>query len=175
MSTSSAVTVSGNGSYGTPNPQVVPTAIGNYHWVAVYSGSSPNTSALTHNAACDDTNEDVTVRDVPSSLFTGQSWVPSDSMTVSAPVGGSLARIAHFAFYTNATCTGTAVYTDAETVSGTSPQTVTSGNAPAQSASGSYSWSVSYDSTNPAQRDIPATCQETSGLTVTNGGTVSSP
>jgi hypothetical protein len=36
------------------------------------------------------------------------------------------------------------------------------------------SWKVSYDSTNPAQRDIPASCHETSALTVTNGGTVSS-
>ncbi|MFC7486606.1 hypothetical protein ACOCJ7_10245 [Knoellia sp. CPCC 206453] len=29
--------------------------------------------------------------------------------------------------------------------------------------------------TNPAQPDIPASCHETSALTVTNGGTISSP
>jgi len=33
---------------------------------------------------------------------------------------------------------------------------------------------VSYDSTNPAQRDIGDTCHETSALTISNGGTVSS-
>ena len=34
---------------------------------------------------------------------------------------------------------------------------------------------MSYDSTNNAQRDIPESCHETSALTISNGGTVSSP
>jgi hypothetical protein len=38
-----------------------------------------------------------------------------------------------------------------------------------------FSWSVAYDSDNSAQRDIPASCQETSALTITNGSSVSSP
>ncbi len=33
---------------------------------------------------------------------------------------------------------------------------------------------VGYDSTNAAQRDIAPSCHETSALTITNGGTVSS-
>jgi hypothetical protein len=37
------------------------------------------------------------------------------------------------------------------------------------------SWLVSYDSTNPAQEDIPATCFEKTDLTIDNDGTVSSP
>ena len=53
------MTVSGNNTYNTPAPQFVPTAAGTYHWVAVYSGSLPNTNGTTHNAACTDTNEDV--------------------------------------------------------------------------------------------------------------------
>lgn len=53
--------------------------------------------------------------------------------------------------------------------------TVGTTNTVAESASGSFSWTVTYDSTNPAQRDIPASCHETSALTVTNGGTVTSP
>ena len=48
-----------------PTPQFVPTAPGNYHWVAVYSGNLPNTNGVTHNAACTDTNEDVIVNTVP--------------------------------------------------------------------------------------------------------------
>jgi hypothetical protein len=52
---------------------------------------------------------------------------------------------------------------------------VSTSNTTAQLATGTFSWKVSYDSTNSAQRDIPASCHETSALTVTNGGTISSP
>ena len=64
-----------------PGAQFTPTAPGNYHWVADYSGNSPNTNGATHNAACTDTNEDVTVNTVPSSMTTAQNWVPNDSAT----------------------------------------------------------------------------------------------
>ena len=40
----SAVVGVGNGSYPTPDPQHVPSVPGDYHWVAVYSGDSPNTN-----------------------------------------------------------------------------------------------------------------------------------
>ena len=174
--TSATVSVSGNGTYDSPNPQFVPTAAGNYHWVAVYSGNSPNTNGVTHNAACNDTNEDVTVTTVASSMTTAQRWVPNDSATISAPAGsGNLAGTVSFEFFTNGTCTGSAAYSTTATVAGASPQTVSTSNTTPQTASGSFSWRVSYDSTNPAQRDIPASCHETSALTVTNGGTISSP
>jgi hypothetical protein len=173
--TSGAVAVSGNGSYSTPNPQFVPTAPGTYHWAASYSGNLPNNNATTHNTACDDTNEDVVVTTVPSSLTSAQTWVPSDSVTVSATAGGAMAGTVSFEFFTNGTCTGSSAFSTTKAVAGASPQTVTSGNAPAQTASGSFSWRVSYDSTNSGQRDIPASCHETSALTVANGGTVSSP
>lgn len=171
--TSSTVPVSGNGTYNAPS--FTPTAPGNYHWVAVYSGSSPNTSAVTHNAACTDTDEDVTVSDVPSSISTAQRWVPNDSATVSAPAGGNLSGTVHFALYANGTCSGSAIYTEDKAVSGSSPRTVSTSNTTAQDATGTFSWGVSYDSDNPAQRDIPASCQETSSLTVANGSSVSSP
>jgi hypothetical protein len=176
--TSAAVTVSGNGTYNTPAPQFVPTLVGAYHWVAVYSGNLPNTNTATHNAGCTEANEDVDVTDVPSSMTTAQSWVPNDSATISAPAGtGSLAGTVSFALYATGDCTGTAIYTTnpAVAVSGTSPQTVSTSNTTAQLLTGTFSWSVSYDSTNNAQRDIPSTCLETSALTIANGGTVSSP
>jgi hypothetical protein len=174
--TSPAVAVNGNGSYGTPAPQFVPLAAGEYSWVASYSGSSPNTDGKTHNAACTDTNEDVVVQTVASSLTSAQKWVPNDSVTVSAPSGGALAGSASFELFANGTCTGTAIYTAASVpVAGASPQTVSSANTTAVLASGTYSWRVGYDSTNPSQRDIPASCHETSELTIENGGTVSSP
>lgn len=171
---SSAVAVS-NGTASTPNPQFQPSLPGTYHWAASYSGNLPNTNGTTHNTACDDTNEDVVVTTVPSSLTSEQTWVPSDSVTVSATAGGALAGTVSFEFFTNATCTGSNAFSTTKAVSGASPKTVLSGNAPAQTASGSFSWRVSYDSTNPGQRDIPASCHETSALTVSNGGTISSP
>jgi hypothetical protein len=52
--------------------------------------------------------------------------------------------------------------------SGSSPQTVSSSNTTAVSATGNYSWSVSYDSTNLSQDDIAAGCHETSSVTINN-------
>lgn len=167
-----ATAVSGNGTYGPVS--FTPTEPGTYHWVAEYSGNLPNNNATTHNATCTDADEDVVVSTVASSLSSDQTWVPSDSVTVSAPAGGALAGTVSFEFFTNDTCTGTAAFSTTKSVSGSSPETVLSGNAPAQTTTGSFSWRVSYDSTNPAQRDIGASCHETSALTIANGGTVSS-
>ncbi|HEX6953550.1 MAG TPA: hemagglutinin [Agromyces sp.] len=174
--TSPTVAVSGNGTYNSPTPQFVPTAPGEYHWVAIYSGNSPNTLGVTHNAGCTDDDEDVVVSTVPSTLSSAQRWVPNDSVTVSAPAGtGALAGNVDFELFDNATCTGTPIYTRMNvSVSGASPQTVSTNNTTAQLTGGSFSWRVNYDSTNLAQRDIPATCHETSVLSITNGGEISS-
>jgi hypothetical protein len=182
--TSATVTVSGNGTYNTPTPQFVAALPGTYHWVAAYSGNSPNTNGLTHNADCSDTaHEDVLVSTVASSMTTAQRWVPNDSATISAPAGGNLAGTVSFKLYASNDCGvlggDTDIYNTTRPASEGSPQTVSTLAATTQPAaqlvSGSFSWSVSYHSTNGAQRDIPASCQETSSLTITNGGTVSSP
>lgn len=156
--TSGEVAVSGNGTYNSPAPQFTPTVPGNYHWVAVYSGDSPNTNDLTHNSACTDTNEDVTVSTVPSSMTTAQQWVPNDSVTISSTAGGNLAGSVEFKLYKSTDCSGTAIYSTTRSVSGASPQTVSTTNAgtqpSAQLATANFSWLVSYDSTNSAQRDI---------------------
>jgi hypothetical protein len=173
--TSSAVPVSGdNTSYGPVS--FTPTAVGTYHWVASYTGDSPNTNGTTHNTACDDTNEDVVVTAAPSSLTSAQTWVPNDSVTVSNTLGGALAGSVTFTLFTGSTCSGTQVYTTATpvAVSGSSPQTVNSANTTAVSTTGAYSWLVNYDSTNPAQLDIAPSCHETSSVTIANGGTISS-
>ena len=103
--------------------------------------------------------------------------MPNDSATITAPAGsGNLAGTVSFALYSTSDCSGTALYGPVtRSVSGASGQTVSTSNTTAVSASGSFSWKVSYDSTNPAQEDISSTCHETSALTITNGGTVSSP
>ncbi len=173
--TSAAVGVSGDGGYATPAPAYEPTAIGDYHWVAQYSGSSPNTTGAIHNADCSDDAEDVSVLDVPSSLSTAQTWVPNDAATISAPAGGDLDGTVHFALHTGDSCGGAPLYTEAVAVSGPSAQTVATSNTVPEDASGTWSWSVSYDSDNPAQRDIPASCSEVSTLSIANGGTHTSP
>jgi hypothetical protein len=177
--TSPTVSVSGDGSYDTPDPQFMPTAAGTYHWVAVYSGDSPNTNDASHNTDCTDENEDVVVSSVASTLESAQNWLPNDSVTVSAPDGsGDLDGTVFFDLYASADCTGEPIYTepDGVAVSGASPETVSTSNTTVKAtASGSYSWKVSYDSDNPAQQDIPASCEETSSLTIDNGDPVSSP
>jgi hypothetical protein len=169
--TSSATAISTTGSTGTASATFKPTATGTYHWVASYSGDSPNNNATTHNTACDDTDEDVVVTSVPSSMTTAQTWVPNDSATISASAGGDLAGKVFFTLYPTSNCTGAPVYSTPAAgvaVSGSSPQTVSSSNTTAVSATGNYSWSVSYDSTNLSQDDIAAGCHETSSVTINN-------
>ena len=146
--------------------------------MAVYSGNPPNTLGVTHNATCTDTAEDVTVTTVPSSMSTAQTWVPNDSATISAAAGtGDLAGTVSFTLYSTSDCSGPTLYGPVtRAVAGAaSGVTVSTSNATAVSTSGNFSWKVSYASTNLAQRDIPASCHETSDLTIRNGGTVSSP
>jgi hypothetical protein len=173
------VPVEGDGTYDTPDPQFKPTEAGTYHWVAEYSGDSPNTNDASHNTDCTDENEDVVVTTVASTLESAQNWLPNDLVTVSAPDGsGDLDGTVFFDLYASADCTGEPIYTepDGVAVSGASPETVSTSNTTVKAtASGSYSWKVSYDSDNPAQQDIPASCEETSSLTIDNGDPVSSP
>ncbi|MFF2484833.1 hemagglutinin [Microbacterium sp. NPDC058062] len=167
--TSPTVAVSGNGTYSTPNPQFVPTAPGDYHWVAEYSGNPPNTNAQTHNTACTDTAEDVTVTAIQPTMTTAQRWTPNDSATITASAGGNLAGTASFTLYPTTNCTGTPVLPTINVpVAGASPQTPSTANTVAVTAGGSFSWKVSYDSTNPAQLDIADTCKEVSTLTINN-------
>jgi hypothetical protein len=174
---SAEVAVSGDGTYNTPDPQFQPTAAGTYHWVAVYSGDSPNTNSASHNTDCTDENEDVVVSTVASTLSSAQNWLPNDSVTVSVPAGSDdLDGTVSFDLYASADCSGTAIYSTTAEVAGASPETVSTSNTTVKAtASGSYSWKVSYDSDNPAQQDIPASCHETSSVTIDNGGSVSSP
>lgn len=172
--TSTPVTVAGDDDYDTPNPQYAPDSVGTYHWVASYSGSSPNTLGTNHNTTCTDEAEEVDVLDVPSTLETAQSWVPNDSVTLTADAGGNMTGTVSFTLYASADCTGEEVFDEDIQINDPSGVTVSTSNDDAVPA-GSYSWQVSYVSTNDAQRDIPASCEETSVLTVDDGDPVSSP
>ncbi len=172
--TSSAVPVSGDGTYGPVS--FTPTAVGTYHWVASYTGNAPNTNPTDHNLTCTDSNEDVVVNSVPSTVSTAQRWLPNDSATISAPQGGNLAGHVTFTLYPSTDCTGTPIYGPVDVnVSGASPQTVSTSNTTVLTSSANVSWKISYTSTNPAQRSIPDSCVEKSNLTIDNGQPVSSP
>jgi hypothetical protein len=171
--TSGAVAVNGDGTYGPVS--FTPTAIGTYHWQATYSGNSPNTLGTSHNTDCSDANEDVVVNPVPSSMTSAQSFIPNDSATVSAPQGGNLAGSVKFEAFESNDCSGTAIYTQTVSISGASPQTVSTTNTTVSTTAANVSWRLTYTSTNSGERSIPATCLEKSALTIDNGGSVSSP
>ena len=109
------------------------------------------------NTHCTDANEDVVVNTVPSTLKSEQTWLPNDSVTVSAPAGsGDLDGTVSFKLYASADCTGEAIYSTTADVAGASPETVSTSNTNVKATeSGNYSWQVSYDSDDLAQEDIP--------------------
>jgi hypothetical protein len=171
--TSSPVTVSGDGTYGPVS--FTPTAAGTYHWAATYSGDPPNTNGTSHNLDCSDAGEDVVVTGVPSSMTSAQSFIPNDSATISATAGGALAGTVSFQVFASSDCSGTLIYSQNVSVSGASPQTVSTSNTTNSTTSANVSWLVSYDSTNGAQGDIPATCFEKTALDIQNDGTITGP
>lgn len=171
----SAVNLTGTAYPVTVNSESVTlTEPGRYCFRAVYSGNSATGIGGSGDSTA---TECFVVNAVASSLFSEQTWVPNDSVTVSAPAGGNLAGSVSFELYANGTCTGSPIYTANPTVpvAGASPQKVSSANTTAVSATGTYSWKVGYDSTNTAQLDIAPVCHETTALTITNGGTYTSP
>jgi len=165
------VAVSGNATYGPVS--FTPDATGTYHWKAVYTpqAGDPNNLTSTHNGTCQDSNETVIVNSVPSGMTTDQEFVPNDSATISAAQGGNLLGNVHFEAFKSTDCTGTAFIDQTKPVSGTSPQTVKTTNTTALLTTTEISWRVSYDSNNPAQDDIAATCKEVSTLTIDNDNT----
>jgi hypothetical protein len=170
-----SVTVNGDGTYGPVS--FTPDAAGTYHWKATYTPATgdPNNLGSTFNGDCSDAEETVVVLAVASSLTTAQSFIPNDSATVSAPAGGNLAGSVKFEVFESSDCSGTAIYTQTVDVSGASPQTVHTTNTTVSTTAANVSWRVTYDSDNPAQEDIPATCLEKTALAIDNDGTVSSP
>jgi hypothetical protein len=170
-----SVPVSGDGTYGPVS--FTPNATGTYFWKATYTPAvgDPNNLGSTFNGDCSDANEDVVVLTVASSMTSAQSFIPNDSATVSAPAGGNLAGSVKFEVFESSDCSGTAIYTQTVTVSGSSPRTVSTTNTTVSTTAANVSWQLTYTSTNPAQRSIPANCLEKTALTINNDGTVSSP
>jgi hypothetical protein len=175
----SVVNVSGDGPYtassGTGGP-FVPTEPGTYNWIAVYSGDPPNTLGVS--GACGDANEGSVIISLQPEIATEQSFVPNDSATITVSnADGPLAGTVVFALFVNDTdCSGTAAFTsdpiDITTGSGGDfARTVSSDNTTAYGTNGTtFSWRVTYDSTNPAHKDAISDCIEQSSIAVDNDG-----
>jgi hypothetical protein len=157
------VSVTGNGTYGPVS--FTPNAPGTYHWVASYDGDLPNTLSATHNTDCQTAAESVVVRQIPTTIKSKQSWYPNDTATVAATTGnlGAGGSVV-FSLYDNATCTGTAKYTETKAITGGSPSqevstnnttfNITSLYTDAADTEVTYSWKVVY---TPAAADTAHT------------------
>jgi hypothetical protein len=160
------ISVTGDGDYTTA--AVVPNTPGVYHWSAVYTpDGGGNTLGTDHNLLCTDAGEDVTIRQIPTSIKTKQDWIPNDTATVTASTGNLVAGgSVRFRLFDNSSCSGTALYDESVSVPGgsTSAEVHTSntgsgsgmldittgyGDA-ADSTKGPYSWLVEY---TPASGD----------------------
>jgi hypothetical protein len=187
------VNVSGNGTYGPVS--YTPGAPGTYHWKAAYAPASgdPNNLGSTHNSACDDTDEDVVVNQVNTSVATRQWVYPNDKATISAPAGGNLAGSVQFKLYgaaggntalANCQANGDTVgqggllyKPTASSISGASPQSAaTSNSTVAVTSDATVVWRVTYTSTNQAQLGSSSACVESTAVDFTgDDGNISVP
>jgi hypothetical protein len=180
MNPQTVTSVSGDGTYGPVS--FTPDSPGTYHWVASYTGDSPNTLASTHNTACNDTAEDVVVRQIPTTMSTAQKVFPQDSATIASslagnalPAGGTVI----FRLYdSSANCqlhgdtlgSGGLLYKETKTTAGgTSPETLTTNNTSVSvNANGTYYWYVTYATGDTAHTGRQSNCTENTVLTFNN-------
>ena len=150
--------------------QFTPTAIGQYTFVASYSGDSPNTNAAGPSA-CDDVNEQVTVGGT-AAFTTEQDWLPNDTATLTGDT--NLTGDLTFTLFSNGTCDDTDpdadIYSETIEVNDAPSGTAfsTDNDSVTVSASGTFSWLVTYVDDNLA--DPAPSCLETTALTIDNDG-----
>jgi hypothetical protein len=179
------VTVSGDGTYGPVS--FTPDAPGTYHWVARYSGDSPNTLASTHNTTCTDTDETVVVQQIPTAISTAQDVYPNDSATVSStvasrelPAGGEIVFKLYQAAGGNTALANCLANTDTGLLYTETDSTVGGGGAGntastnnttvAVDADATVYWRVTYDPKNTAFTGRQSACAESTAVDFTNDG-----
>jgi hypothetical protein len=178
-----SVDVNGDNDYMTTG--FTPDAPGDYHWVASYTGDSPNTESTDHNTDCSVGAENVTVQQIPTEIKTKQSWYPQDTATITSSVTGDdleAGGTVDFYLYDNATCDGDSVYSEQATLTGgshseevstdnTTFAVTTAYDDAADSVAGPYSWLVVYTpaSGDTAHTGIQSVCDaEHFSVTYTN-------
>jgi len=140
------VTVSGNGSYpsSTAANGYVPTAAGDYRWIANYSGDSNN--AATANT-CNGANENVTIGKHDSSIVTHQSFIPQDNVTVNGAFVTPTGTVSFQLFMDDNTCGSSPVFSQTRTLDGAgTAKTNNVGSPSGYTATGNHTWywKVSY-------------------------------
>jgi hypothetical protein len=181
----SVVNVNGNGTYkassGTLSGSLgslTPTLHGTYNWTASYSGDLPNTLGVSEG--CGGTNEASLLFQLTPTIATAQSFVPNDSAHIQVTSGaGNLAGSVEFKlFVNNPTCDSSvsaAAYDsgpiDVTTGSGTgTDRTLHSNNATSYGTTGTtFSWLVTFMSTNPGHTGVTSSCSENSNISINNG------
>ena len=170
----SVVTVSGDGDYtassGTGGT-FTPTAAGTYNWIAVYSGDPPNT--LGDSTACGDANEGTVVISLQPTISTAQYVYPNDTAHIAvATGGGDLTGSITFGLYDSSDCSGAVLFEESfnvpagagleENFETTNGDGSGSGDAADQKVdtTGTYSWLVEYNSTNPAHQNVSSVCHD---------------
>jgi hypothetical protein len=86
---------------GTGSGSLSPSTVGTYHWIATYSGDSPNTLGIA--GTCGATGETTTITG-SASLSTAQRWLPNDTAHVTSTAGTTLAGSVVFTLYNDGTC-----------------------------------------------------------------------
>ncbi len=157
----------------TPPPYTAsftPVQVGEFTWIAEYSGDNPNTNGAGPTA-CPDANEAVTVTGEAHSS-TEQDWLPNDTATITGDtnLNGTLT----FQLYTGDNCgetSGEAVdgqfysFTLTNAPSGTQRSTSNTTFKVTAANEGSYSWLVHY---NDANLTDPTDKCETSTVSITD-------
>jgi len=135
-----------NGSVPDSDPVTFSSA-GTFYWQVVYSGDANNNGATS---TC--TSEQVVVQKNPTGMTTAQNLLPNDSSTLSgatATAGGTIT----FKLFSpaDATCSGSAVFSQTDSVSGNGTYTTTNTTVFATDE-GTWRWQVSYtgDANNEA-------------------------
>jgi hypothetical protein len=176
------VNVSGDATYGPVS--FTPNSPGTYHWVATYSGDLPNTTASDPNGAdatCgQDVNEDVIVRQIPTTISTAQKTYPQDSATITSTVSGdnlpSNGTVTFSLYNSLANCqaggaTGRVYTQTINPVGGTHTATVNTSNstfAVDAFTNGTYYWTVTYATGDTAHTGRQSVCTENVVLTFTD-------
>ena len=108
-------------------------------------------------------------------IATVQTWTVQDQATIAVAAGaGDLQGDVVFELHVgNTTCSGSAALTTGPiAVNGASPQVVNSGTYTVAAPGGptTYSWKVTYTSTNQGHKNVSSACHTENGtLTYTNG------
>jgi hypothetical protein len=166
-------TLVGNKVYGPVT--FTPDNAGRFSWQAQLANASSvnNILPVTHNANCDDANEDVVVNQVPTVTTTRQWVLPQDKVSIDTnPTGGNLqGNVTFKLFDTSANCTangdtvgqgGLLYKSSAIAISGNGPKTASTNNqtsAPITAGTTVY-WRVTYVSTTQAQTGSSSVCTE---------------